>query len=71
MADQTYSSSVGRKKYPIRNRNIREIFYNLIQWDNVEFSYNENKDQSDVEIEPKYEKGEDSYDDTHNKVTFL
>ena len=34
MADQPCSSNVGRKKYPIRNRTTREIFNNLVQWDN-------------------------------------
>ena len=32
------------KKYPIRNRDTRKIFINSIQWNNVEFSSNQNND---------------------------
>ena len=64
MSDQTCSSSVKSKKYPIWNWNTREIFSNLIQRDNVQVSADENNDQSDEESEPESENGKDSNDDT-------
>ena len=71
MADQTSTSSVGRKKYPIWNQNTREIFNSLVQWDYVEFSFDENNDQSDEESESESENEEDSNDDTQESNIFI
>ena len=70
MPDQPCSSNVGRKKYPIRNRTTREIFNNLVQWDNLEFSSDENNDQSDEESESESENGQDPNDDTQGSDNF-